>query len=227
MGSCLIGGIDESGKGPVLGPLVIGFVLVDSSGEEQLKKLRVRDSKMTSPQRRTKLFPLILECAQDYLITEISAKEIDHYRLNEGLTLGEIEAIEIAETINKLEPPKVIVDSAENDTSYFENLIRKHLTVDPKIIVEHQADEKYLPVSAASILAKVRRDQVINELSQKYGDVGSGYPSDPKTKFWLRSLIRTNGWVNSEGLPDFIRQSWVTVQRLIDQKAKQTFLDEY
>ena len=80
-----------------------------------------------------------------------------------------------------------------------------------RIISEHYADETYPLVSAASIMAKVRRDSEIQKLKDIYGDFGSGYPSDPRTRDFLRRLLS-----GGEEVPPIVRRTWKTLQRLDD-----------
>ncbi|MCS4541036.1 MAG: ribonuclease HII [Euryarchaeota archaeon] len=222
----MIGGLDEAGRGPILGPLVIGAVVVDESGEQKLRELRVRDSKRISAARRLKLFPLIQETAETSLIIKVSARELDKLRIEENLTITEIEAMKMAEAINELRPQKVIVDAADNSCVHFAESIYKYLHESTKLAIklvsEHTADVRYPVVSAASILAKVTRDNEIEKLKETYGDIGSGYPSDPTTRIYLRSLVR-----NGNGFPDFVRLSWSPIKKLTGMKKTQLLLDHF
>jgi ribonuclease HII len=81
----------------------------------------------------------------------------------------------------------------------------------------HQADAIYPVVSAASIIAKVRRDELIEELKKELGiDFGSGYPSDPKTKEFLIKW----GKKHSGKFPEIVRQSWQTVENIREELGK-------
>jgi ribonuclease HII len=91
-----------------------------------------------------------------------------------------------------------------------------------QVISEHQADRNYPVVSAASIIAKVERDHTIEELKCNYGDFGSGYMSDPKTKNFLYTLARKRG-----EYPDFVRRSWKPAKSAkAEANNKQTLLCE-
>ena len=86
------------------------------------------------------------------------------------------------------------------------------LNYNPKeIIAKHKADDIFPIVSAASIIAKNKRDSLINELKEKYGDLGSGYPSDKKTIDFLRKWIKKNRKV-----PAFARKSWATIKTILN-----------
>ncbi len=218
----IICGIDEAGRGPVIGPLVIGCVVLDREGVEELKKLNVRDSKRVAPSRRLSLEPKIKEIALEWNLAEISPNEIDYLRKRHSLNF--IEAMKIAELILSLEnvPHKILVDSADTVPEEYKRKITHCLNtmqddfIIPEIISEHKADDRYIEVGAASILAKVKRDREIEKLKEEHGEFGSGYPADELTKEFMKKLIR------SGNLPEFVRKSWNTVD-----KAKQTKLFEF
>lgn len=212
-----VAGLDEAGRGPVLGPLVLCGALLDRKVFKELNAERVRDSKKIGPHRRAELAELIAEKAERYEIVEFEPSEIDRLRLEEGVNLNEIEAIGFSRLINRLNPTKVYVDSAGANARRFAKMIRKRLGVKTELIVEHGADSKYLPVSAASIIAKVRRDRRLEELSQIYGELGSGYPADDRTIRFLKRWIRKHG-----KLPDFTRKSWMTARRIRKTEESRT-----
>ncbi|HEX54951.1 MAG: ribonuclease HII [Candidatus Altiarchaeales archaeon] len=218
----LICGVDEAGRGPVIGPLVIGFVSLDDEGRERLKELGVRDSKRVSKKRRIELEPIIKETAREWKTVKIKAREIDFLRKRHSL--NQIEAMKIAETLLELEhkPKMVIVDSIDSIANDYKkriihciNSLRKEFEV-PEIISEHRADDKYIEVSAASIIAKVERDREIEKIKEQYGDFGSGYPADELTREFIRKLIRCGE------LPEFVRRSWNTLDR-----GRQTNLSDF
>lgn len=206
----LVAGFDEAGRGPVLGPMVLCGVLLSPSVFEEFHLERVRDSKKISPNRREELAELITERAEEYEVIEVSASEIDQLRLKEDINLNEIEALSFARLINKLNPPKAYIDSAASSEENFARMIQKHLQVKTELIVEHEADSNYIPVSAASIIAKVVRDERIEELKQRYGELGSGYPADERTINFLEKWVKKH-----RELPDFARKSWKTSQRIL------------
>ena len=116
----------------------------------------------------------------------------------------------MAKVISKLSPSIAFVDSCDVNPHRFGKEISK-LTFRSKIKSYHHADSKFVVVSAASILAKVSRDRAITKLKKKY-NIGSGYPSDPKTKAFVKKSIKRN-----ESLT-FIRKSWKPVQILMKNK---------
>jgi ribonuclease HII len=216
----IVCGIDEAGRGPVIGPMVMGCAVFDEVGGDKLRELKVRDSKKVAPSRRLSLEPLIKEYAVEWGLIKVYPQEIDLRRKKTSLNM--IEALKIAELISSLEsnPDKIIVDSADSIAENFRGKItgflnKKGVSI-PEIISEHKADDRYIEVSAASILAKVERDREIEILKSKYGELGSGYPSDEVTQGFIKNLVR-----NGE-LPDYVRKSWNTVNR-----KKQTSLSEF
>jgi len=211
-------GIDEAGRGPVMGPLVMAAYCIEDSQTEELNSLRVKDSKLLSPGQREKLFHLLTKLSKNYKISVITAKEIDS-RSAVGLNLNQLEALKVAELINDLAPDIVYVDSPTSpDGKKFEQMIRKdliHKTV--KIVSEHKADQKYPTCSAASILAKVTRDEEIEAIKKELGiDFGSGYAADNITKHYLKS-----NWEKPE-VQEYIRKSWGTIKDLEKLKGQKT-----
>lgn len=197
-------GIDEAGRGSVIGPMVMACCCFDEDGIAKLKDLNARDSKQITPKRREFLEEKIKKIALKYIIKKISPVEIDETR--KKISLNDIEAKEISEMLLELDktitPSVIYVDSPENIEKNFTKKILKYLPAkfSVNIISEHFADSKYIEVSAASILAKVERDREIGNLKKIYGDLGSGYPSDPKTIAFLK---------NNESIPrEIIRKSW-------------------
>lgn len=207
-----LGGIDEAGRGPVIGPLVIAAVVIDEKNLSKLEALGVRDSKKLTPKRREKLFNEIIELLDDYVIIELSPEQIDG-RIG---TMNEFEVENFIKALNslKVKPDIVYIDAADVKEERFGEIIGKRLNFSPKIIAEHKADAKYLPVSAASILAKVTRDRAIEKLKEQYGEIGSGYPSDPRTIKLLEEYYKEHG-----EFPPIVRKSWRTLKK-IEEKLK-------
>ena len=202
----IICGIDEAGRGPIIGPLVIAGVAISENKLPKLEKLKVRDSKLLTPEQREELFDKIIKIA-DYEINIIEPQEIDS-RNAVGTNLNKLEALKAAEVIKVLNPDKVIVDSPEPKAEKFTGLISKHLTNSPEIISEHKADINYPIVSAASILAKVTRDRLVKEIEKEIGcAIGSGYPADPICKEFLDNHLKPEH-------EKFLRKCWSTYREL-------------
>ncbi|MEM3395724.1 MAG: ribonuclease HII [Thermoplasmata archaeon] len=201
-------GIDEAGRGPVIGPLVVAAVCVHDDAE--LKKLGVRDSKKLQRKKRDELAGLIEKVAIVETIV-LEPKEIDD--LMDILNLNYIEAGIFAKLIDKLTPDVVYVDAADANEEHFRQMIDERCTWKCKIVAEHKADEKYPVVSAASIIAKVRRDAAVDKIKKEIGiDFGSGYPSDPRTVKYLQNIIAEH-----RPLPKFVRKHWSTVSKVKDE----------
>ncbi len=200
-------GIDEAGRGPVIGSLFVAGVL----NFEGLGVLGVRDSKKLSSKRREQLAKLI-ENATEVQVMELTAKEIDERRKSQSM--NEITVDLFARIIELLHPDRVYVDAADVNPERFASNLRKKCNIrerDIEIISEFKADVNYPVVSAASIVAKVHRDRSIRELATEIGaEIGSGYPADPRTIQFLNRLLKEQ----KDNIPDCVRQSWKTFERL-------------
>jgi len=218
----MICGVDEAGRGPVFGPLVIAGVTIQDDFE--LKEIGVRDSKKLTPNRREILAKKIREIAEKYEIIIISASDIDDMR--KVMTLNELEVSAFSKIIEKLRPDVCYVDSADVNQERFGMDILSKLSFKPKIISKHKADDIYPVVGAASIIAKTTRDENVRKIAQELEKklnlpLGSGYPADPITKKFLKTWIKTYG-----ELPPHTRRSWETAQRLMKEN-KTRKLDDY
>ncbi|NJE61385.1 ribonuclease HII [Thermococcus sp. 21S7] len=207
-----LAGIDEAGRGPVIGPMAIAAVVVDEKNVPKLEELGVRDSKKLTPKKREKLFDEIIALLDDYVILELWPEEIDS-RVG---TLNEFEVENFVKALNSLrvKPDVIYIDAADVKEARFGEDIRKGLKFEAEIVAEHRADDKFVPVSAASIIAKVTRDRAIEKLKEEYGEIGSGYPSDPRTRVFLENYYREHG-----RFPPIVRRSWKTLKK-IEEKLR-------
>ncbi|MGB9636312.1 MAG: ribonuclease HII [Thermoplasmata archaeon] len=213
----LICGIDEAGRGPVIGPLVVAGVCV--SDEANLKAIGVRDSKKLTRRKREELAKIIEKVAKVEIII-LEARDIDEFR--EVLSLNIVEAGVFAQIIEKLMPDIVYVDAADTNAEEFRRMIEERCSWKCKIVSEHRADVTYPVVSAASIIAKVRRDEIVEKIKEHVGiDFGSGYPSDPRTVKYIQKLI-----AEKQPLPRFVRKSWGTISHIREESAKKK-LEEF
>ena len=211
----MICGVDEAGKGPVLGPLVVAAVAVKNAKE--IENLGIKDSKQLNATKRKELAKLIKE-KYDYAIEIIEAETVDKYRRQNKLNELNREAFE--RVISKLNPNVAYVDAADVNEDRFGKQIKKRLTnqKDTDVISMHKADAKIDVVAAASIIAKETRENEIRKLKGKIGDFGSGYPSDERTIKFLKSFYADNGkW------PTGTRKSWKTVERIRPVKTLDDF----
>jgi len=211
----LVLGVDEAGRGAVVGPLCIGAVVIEEGREDELKRMGVKDSKKLTRKKRESLEEKIKGIAEDFAVVKISAKKIDEEMVNRSLNM--IESERMAGLIDALRPDKVIIDAMEARTEKVERVIRGLLCDDLKdveIVSENRADENHVVVSAASVLAKVTRDRSVSSIEKRTGWViGNGYPSDERTKKFLRRVIDQEGT-----FPETVRRSWVTSQRIIEER---------
>jgi ribonuclease HII len=232
----IIAGVDEAGRGSVLGPLVIAGVAIEESKIQKLVDMGVKDSKLLSPSKRRKLSRKIRALGQVSL-TKIEPSDIDSYVLN-GLRLfrlNYLEAKHMAVVLSRLKFDLAFIDCCDTNEKRFGRLVET-LTNKDKMIEfgrenegtswmiksEHHADRNHPIVAAASIVAKVTRDNCISRLHRRHGGFGSGYPSDPDTLEFLRGFIS-----KSQRLPDFARTSWRTIERLNNEFEKVLTIDDY
>jgi len=219
-------GVDEAGKGPVLGSMFIGFSIINlekglsdlNSYQDMLKEKGVKDSKLLTPLKRNQLYQELKEL-MDLRYVQLTPAIIDANFFSGG-KLNELEVRGIAKMLNDLEPDLVIVDALTANPEKFADDLRKHLKFECKIIAENKADTKYTVVGAASICAKELREQELGEIRNNIKiDCGSGYPADPKTKKFLEEH-----WDNKEF--DFIfRKSWKTYTNMANSKSQKTLGD--
>ena len=206
----LIAGIDEAGRGPVLGPMAVAIVATEE--DKVLREIGVRDSKQLSSRRRRELSIAIrqsCECAVE-LIEPVT---IDRWVAEGGL--NRLEERAFARLITQLAPTVAFIDSPELDGEKVGHRVSTHLPpgMDCQIIAQTKADQNIPVVAAASILAKEAREAAMERLKDELGDCGSGYPSDERTITFLKQYRRERGkW------PPGTRKSWKTLKR-IEQKV--------
>jgi ribonuclease HII len=217
-----IAGVDDAGRGPIIGPLVIAGVLLDDKDLSRLVDSGVKDSKRLSPRRREELAAEIKKLALKYHVAMLSPTEIDIV-VETGKKLHKLNRLEaqtMAKVITILKPDVAYVDASDVLADRFKQHIAENLTFKVQIISEHKADAKYPIVSAASIIAKVERDRALSALQEKHGNMGCGYATDPNTIKFLEKWIRKFG-----SYPDFVRKSWKPAKRLkMEAEAEQTKL---
>jgi ribonuclease HII len=188
-----------------MGPLVVAGVLMKQENLSALAQLGVKDSKLLTPKKREALSPEIMRLAEKHVIFKLQPCEIDRAvesqrRLHK---LNRLEADTMAKIVTALEPDVAYVDAADVLEKRFALQIQEAAVFKTQVVAEHKADKNHAVVSAASILAKVERDQEAARLRGEFGDFGSGYLTDPKTKQFL------NGWLKTHAdFPDCVRKSW-------------------
>ena len=198
-------GVDEAGRGPVMGPLVVGAVYVED--DDVLRSIGVKDSKKLTPRRREAMYDEIVSAVEGYSIITLSAEEIDTKR--ERMSLNMVEMEMFAEAVSRMPVTRVYVDCPDPNEEKFGNMLSVRINNTP-VTARHKADDTYPVVSAASILAKVTRDRLIAEISEEFGEnIGSGYPSDPVTIAFIEKWLKEKGCT-----PRHTRNSWDTVRNL-------------
>ena len=197
----------------MLGPLVIAGVSIRKSRLGRLRKMGVKDSKRLSPKTREELYEKIIEVADDYHVAKIQPRSIDASVRKHAL--NHLEAKYMARVVSKLDSDVSYVDSCDVNPIRFGREISQ-ISGNKKIRSYHHADSRFAIVSAASIVAKVSRDRAILQLQKQY-DLGSGYPSDPKTIRFVTQFYNTNN-----KLPTFVRQSWKPTMRILGYNTSLT-----
>lgn len=203
----LVCGVDEAGRGSLLGPLVVAAIAIEKSKIHKLSEIGVKDSKKLSAKARERLYGQIIKIVDDYQVSKATPKQID-LAVNQH-KLNNLESIHMAKVIQKLSPSVSYVDSCDVNAIRFGKELEK--MCNSKVKSYHHADSKFVVVSAASIIAKVTRDRAIAKLA-KQNPVGSGYPSDSKTINFVKVWFSKNGQ-----LPEFVRKSWAPAKLIVSQ----------
>jgi len=221
----LLLGIDDAGRGPLIGPMILAGVLIEKKEENKLKALGAKDSKLLLHTQRMKVAKEIEKTAISHKVLLSTPEDIDDAVTT--VNLNTLEAIKSAEIINSLnnkkQKIKVVVDCPSVNTLAWKNklltFIKNPENLD--IYCEHKADFNHPVVSAASILAKVRREEEVEKIKKQYGNIGSGYPSDPVTKEFLKEYGKK---LQDSGI---FRKSWATWKALFLEDKKQKTLSEF
>ncbi len=210
-------GVDEAGRGPVIGPIVVAGLMVDD--DTPLKQLGVKDSKKLTPSRRLELVDQVKSLGKWEVLT-VSAEDID--TLRQSMTMNVMESKLFATVIEKLGPNVAFLDAADTNEELFGRYVAKELASDVKIISRHGADDVYPVVSGASIIAKTTRDAEVERIQDELGtEIGSGYPSDSRTINFLKEWYSEH-----KEMPPHTRKSWKTVNRIINELSI-TSLDSF
>lgn len=208
-------GIDDAGRGPVIGPMILAGCAVRGEALDELKKIGAKDSKLLSQKKREEIEKKIINIADSYIVLKVYPDQITS--LNEaGVRLNEVEGIEVANIINKLTEKggryKIIIDCPSVNLSAWKDYVtNKAGCLDgAELLVEHKADYNHISVACASILAKCEREREMDKLRAIYPDIGSGYPSDPKTKEFIKK--------NAIKLKDknIFRKTWSTYKNAVE-----------
>ncbi len=205
----------------MLGPLVICLATIEKEKEEELRKIGVKDSKLLTPKKREHLYGKMTSLCREFVVMKTTANS-----LNEEMkkhSLNEIEAMELGKALSLLKtPPEVVyIDSPDTVANRFCTRIRKYHLGDEQLICEHKADFNYPICSAASIIAKVERDAVIEEIKKELCcNFGSGYSSDDRTIDFLKKNF------HRPEIHKYIRKEWETIDKLKQRKLSEFDADE-
>jgi ribonuclease HII len=212
----LIAGVDEAGRGCVIGPLLVAGVMMSAENLPLLSELGVKDSKLLTPKKREALYPEIIRLTEKYQTIKVLPYQIDKAveSARRFHKLNRLEAQTMAQVIEALKPDEAYVDAADTVEHRFGNHIKECLKIKTRIISKHKADMIYPIVSAASVIAKVERDREIANLRLKYGNFGTGYLTDEKTMIFLKQLLEEN-----DDYPDFVRKSWKPAKTAKNEKG--------
>ncbi|MEM2021031.1 MAG: ribonuclease HII [Zestosphaera sp.] len=207
----LVLGIDEAGRGPVIGDMFVACVGVEEGYEELLRNLGVKDSKTLTPSARSAMFPRIIEIARVVYVRRCSPALIDSINVNDLFVKAVLDSVK-AILRKGFNVSKIYVDALSSRKH--KAMVMKGIPSSVELVYEPRADSKYAVVAAASIVAKHLRDVHVKNLHLIYGDFGSGYPSDSRTMKWLADhvLLET----------PIVRRSWSTLSKVGVKPVKKT-----
>ena len=216
----ILGGVDEAGRGAVIGPMVVAGVSFRAKDMRQLERIGVRDSKELSRKERAEKYGQVVGIAKSICVYVVQTTEIDdHVTLNR---LNHLEALAMAQVIDNMKADSIFVDCCDVNQEKFKanilcNLKRRIRIRNGKLTIFsfHHADSLHLAVSAASIVAKVIREEELGSIKKLHHGIGSGYPSDKKTAGFIKS------WIEEVGVaPPFVRNSWLPVKKLLREREQ-------
>jgi ribonuclease HII len=208
-------GVDEAGKGPVLGSMFAAAVRTDSGA----LPAGVDDSKTLSSRCREQLAWAVHDAADAVAVVEVPVERIDDPETDMNALTVTAHAKALAAVAE--DGDEGFADAADTNAVRFEETLVDRVPAEVDLRAEHGADESRPVVGAASIVAKVRRDAHVAALAAEHGDVGSGYPADPATRAFLREYVADHG-----RLPACARGSWQTSRDAL-AAAEQSSLDEF
>jgi ribonuclease HII len=205
-------GLDEAGRGSLVGPLVVGGFLVPESRLLDLAGLGAKDSKLLSASERVMVYRRLASVGRAVSVS-LSPRTIDRY-VADG-RLNRLEAEAMASLIHEAGPSCAYVDACDPVAERFGTLVSRLSRCPTVVIARHRADRDLPVVGAASIVAKVRRDRALERLRATLGpELGSGYPSDERTVKFVRGTLAAAG-----PLPPWLRRSWETTARLMRERS--------
>jgi len=209
-------GVDEAGRGSLISDLVVSLIAISEDKLDILRKIGVKDSKQLSPRKRSELAYHIVSLSNIAIVSYISPPYIDKAVSSNGLNM--LEAIVIMNMFKSIKPLletldmfiKIYMDEVKGYYRFIEGFLKKHFRDKLVLFVmESKADKKYPVVSAASVVAKYFRDTNLSFIKNVFGNFGSGYPSDPRTRDWI-----INNYSSYRNPLRIIRRSWSTLKKI-------------
>ncbi|HLD34030.1 MAG TPA: ribonuclease HII [Candidatus Nanoarchaeia archaeon] len=205
-------GIDEAGRGPIIGALVMCGVCADAKAVARIKRIGAKDSKMLTPKQREEMYEKLVKLPHRLAILEPA--QIDAAIVSANSNLNWLEAEHAAQIVNSFDAEKAYIDCPSPNLLDYKQFLMRKMTKNVELVVEHKA-ERYPVVAAASIIAKVTRDTMIEELKKKIGiDFGSGYLSDPLTVKFLNEHYLNHALL--------FRKQWGPYKDLMVKKVQMT-----
>jgi len=207
-------GVDEAGKGPVLGSMFAAAVRCDPADLPD----GVGDSKGIPDERRERL------ADQIWSVATVGVAEIPPVRIDDPETdMNTLTVAAHAEALAQVATDGLsgLADAGDTNAVRFEQRVGDRVDADLDLTARHRADEDDPVVGAASIVAKSAREAHVDALAAKYGPIGSGYPSDPTTREFLEEYV-----ADHDDLPDCARRSWSTCEDVL-AAAEQSSLDAF
>ena len=217
----IVGGVDEAGRGAVIGPMVVAGISFRERDIQVLEEIGVRDSKLLSRKERAAKYGRLVEIARSICVRVVQIEEIDN---NVSFKrLNHLEALSMAQVIDNINADTIFVDCCDVNQEKFRSIILSHVkrrlqnarSGKMEVFSFHHADSLNLAVSAASIVAKVIREEEIGNIRKIHREIGSGYPSDKQTARFIKS------WIDVTGVPPpFARSSWLPVKKLLWERQQ-------
>ena len=210
-------GVDEAGRGSVMGPLVVGTVFVED--DSILRDIGVKDSKKLTPKKREAMYDEITGSVPFWTVVVASAADVDSRR--KEMSLNDVELNMFAEAVSSRPCDTVYADCPDVNEVAFSEKLSRIIGLDAAVVAKHKADDTYPVVSAASIVAKVTRDRMLEEIQGEFDvNIGSGYPSDHYTMDFIAQWIKENGRA-----PEHVRCSWEPVRKMLSARANTRISD--
>ncbi|MEM0246582.1 MAG: ribonuclease HII [Desulfurococcaceae archaeon] len=205
-------GIDEAGRGPLIGDMIVSGVLVSPDMLEKLKNRSLKESKRLSPKKRYWFYKQALREGVVVVAVYVHPWRMDRENLNdvEEECIGWILRILCTLIDPDVGGVHIYVDEIKGRASRIRDIAETCFKGFPvEFVMEPGADARYLPVALASIFAKVMRDLDLVKLRKHVGNFGSGYPADPLTKKWLKEM-----YTPGSDPPLYVRRSWRVLKNI-------------